>query len=145
MAIGLKVSGKGNNISENRIKSDDIGIEIEGENNIARANQIDVTSNKIKEICSQLNLPENLPEDMLLEAIEILKQADDVPNAPQLLEQSRLKSWLQTSKQFNTLDGVDYSKKESEELRALRRENKRLKDEMEFLKKVSAYFAKQQE
>ncbi|ODX28009.1 hypothetical protein BBM01_21170 [Vibrio parahaemolyticus] len=82
---------------------------------------------------------------MLLEAIEILKQADDVPNAPQLLEQSRLKSWLQTSKQFNTLDGVDYSKKESEELRALRRENKRLKDEMEFLKKVSAYFAKQQE
>ncbi|EDM61314.1 hypothetical protein RGL59_004738 [Vibrio parahaemolyticus] len=97
MAIGIKVSGKGNNISENRIKSDDIGIEIEGENNIARANQIDVTSNKIKEICSQLNLPENLPEDMLLEAIEILKQADDVPNAPQLLEQSRLKSWLQTS------------------------------------------------
>ncbi|MBF4327431.1 transposase, partial [Vibrio anguillarum] len=39
----------------------------------------------------------------------------------------------------------DYSKKESEELRALRRENKRLRDEMEFLKKVSAYFAKQQE
>ncbi|WP_217899625.1 MULTISPECIES: transposase [unclassified Vibrio] len=50
-----------------------------------------------------------------------------------------------SDKQFNTLDGVDYSKKESEELRALRRENKRLKDEMEFLKKVSAYFAKQQE
>ncbi|EGQ8047408.1 IS3 family transposase [Vibrio parahaemolyticus] len=40
-----------------------------------------------------------------------------------------------SDKQFNTLDGVDYSKKESEELRALRRENKRLKDEMEFLKK----------
>ncbi|EGR0804834.1 transposase [Vibrio alginolyticus] len=51
-----------------------------------------------------------------------------------------------SDKQFNTLlDGVDYSKKESEDLRALRRENKRLKDEMEFLKKVSAYFAKQQE
>ena len=50
-----------------------------------------------------------------------------------------------SDKQFNTLlDGVDYSKKESEVLRALRRENKRLKDEMEFLKKVSAYFAKQQ-
>ncbi len=48
-----------------------------------------------------------------------------------------------SDKQFNTLDGVDYLKKESEELRALRRENKRLKDEMEFLKKVSAYFAKQ--
>tara|TARA_Y100000588_G_C14124156_1_gene868594 strand:+ start:66 stop:374 length:309 start_codon:yes stop_codon:yes gene_type:complete len=50
-----------------------------------------------------------------------------------------------SDKQFNTLDGVDYSKKESEELRRLRRENKRLKDEMEFLKKVSAYFAKNQE
>ncbi|HAS8339753.1 TPA: hypothetical protein I7716_19265, partial [Vibrio vulnificus] len=50
-----------------------------------------------------------------------------------------------SDKQFNTLDGVDYSKNESKELRALRCENKRLKDEMEFLKKVSAYFAKQQE
>lgn len=50
-----------------------------------------------------------------------------------------------SDKQFNTLDGVDYSKKESEELRRLRRENKRLQEEMEFLKKVSAYFAKNQE
>lgn len=50
-----------------------------------------------------------------------------------------------SDKQFNTLDGVDYSKKESEEMRQLRRENKRLKEEMEFLKKVSAYFAKNQE
>lgn len=33
----------------------------------------------------------------------------------------------------------------AKELRVLRRENTRLKDEMEFLKKVSAYFAKQQE
>lgn len=50
-----------------------------------------------------------------------------------------------SDKQFNTLDGVDYSKKETEEMRRLRRENKRLKDEMDFLKKVSAYFAKNQE
>ena len=50
-----------------------------------------------------------------------------------------------SEKQFNTLDGVDYSKQESEELRQLKRENKRLKEEMEFLKKVSAYFAKDQE
>ncbi|WP_216611350.1 transposase [Vibrio jasicida] len=41
-----------------------------------------------------------------------------------------------SDKQFNTLDGVDYSKKESEELRALRAENKRLKDKMEFLKSL---------
>ena len=50
-----------------------------------------------------------------------------------------------SEKQFNSLEGVDYSKKESEECRKLRRENKRLKEEMEFLKKVSAYFAKEQE
>ena len=39
-------------------------------------------------------------------------------------------------RQFKTVDGVDYSKKESEELRALKRENKRLKDENAFLKKL---------
>ena len=50
-----------------------------------------------------------------------------------------------SSKQFNTLDGVDYSKDESEEVRKLKRENKRLQEEMEFLKKVSAYFAKSRE
>lgn len=50
-----------------------------------------------------------------------------------------------SDKQFNSVDGVDYSKKESEELRRLRRENKRLQEEMLFLKKVSAYFAKSQE
>jgi len=46
-----------------------------------------------------------------------------------------------SEKQFNSVDGVDYSKKESEELRRLRRENKRLQEEMDFLKKAAAYFA----
>ena len=49
-----------------------------------------------------------------------------------------------SEKQFNTLDGVDYSKKESEELRSLKRENKRLRDERDFLKKATAYFANQE-
>jgi len=51
---------------------------------------------------------------------------------------------LLSDKQFNSVDGVDYSKKESEELRRLRRENKRLQEEMAFLKKATAYFAKDQ-
>ena len=46
-----------------------------------------------------------------------------------------------SDKQFNTLDGVDYSKQESEEVRQLKRENKRLREEMEFLKKAAEYFA----
>lgn len=50
-----------------------------------------------------------------------------------------------SDKQFNTVDGVDYSKKESEELRRLRRENKHLQEEMEFLKKAATYFANNHE
>ena len=50
-----------------------------------------------------------------------------------------------SDKQFNTLEGVDYSKQESAELRRLRRENKRLQEEMDFLKKAAAYFANHQE
>ncbi len=50
-----------------------------------------------------------------------------------------------SEKQFNSVDGVDYSKKESEEIRKLRRVNKRLQEEMAFLKKAAAYFANNQE
>ena len=45
-----------------------------------------------------------------------------------------------TEKQFNTLEGVDYSKDESAEMRALRKENKMLREERDFLKKATAYF-----
>ena len=48
-----------------------------------------------------------------------------------------------SGKQFNTLDGVDYSKDESTEMRALRKEVKQLKEERDFLKKATAYFAKE--
>lgn len=50
-----------------------------------------------------------------------------------------------SEKQFNSLNGVDYSKSESEEVRKLKRERDALKKELEFLKKAAAYFAKQQE
>lgn len=50
-----------------------------------------------------------------------------------------------TGRQFHTVDGVDYSKDEIEEIRKLKRENKHLKDEIDFLKKAAAYFAKDQE
>ena len=50
-----------------------------------------------------------------------------------------------SEKQFNTLDGVDYSKKESETIRKLKRELETVKKENEFLKKATAYFAKQHE
>jgi transposase len=46
-----------------------------------------------------------------------------------------------SDKQFNVVEGVDYSKKESEEMRKLRRENKRQQEEIAFLKKAAAYFS----
>lgn len=50
-----------------------------------------------------------------------------------------------SEKQFNSLNGVDYSKQESAELRKLRREKAELEKEVAFLKKATAYFASQQE
>ena len=47
-----------------------------------------------------------------------------------------------SEKQFNTVDGVDYTRDESAEVRALRKEVKQLKEERDFLKKATAYFAK---
>ena len=46
-------------------------------------------------------------------------------------------------KEIKSMNGVDYSKSESEDLRKLRRENAALKEEVDFLKKATAYFAKQ--
>lgn len=43
------------------------------------------------------------------------------------------------------MDGVDYSRKESEEVRRLKRELNEARKENEFLKKAAAYFAKHQE
>ena len=45
--------------------------------------------------------------------------------------------------QFHETGGVDYSKAESEETRKLRKENAELREELEFLKKATAYFANQ--
>ncbi|WXG55722.1 MAG: transposase [Candidatus Sedimenticola sp. (ex Thyasira tokunagai)] len=50
-----------------------------------------------------------------------------------------------SEKQFNSVGGVDYSKKESEEIRKLKREKAALEKEVEFLKKAAAYFANNQE
>jgi transposase len=46
-----------------------------------------------------------------------------------------------SKKQFQTLEGVDYSKQESNEIRRLKHENAKLKKERDFLKKAVAYFA----
>ncbi len=50
-----------------------------------------------------------------------------------------------SDKQFNSVGGVDYSKKESEEIRKLKREKAALEKELEFVKKAAAYFANHQE
>ena len=47
-----------------------------------------------------------------------------------------------SEKQFNSMNGVDYSKQESEEVRKLKRQVADLKEENDFLKKATAYFSK---
>lgn len=47
-----------------------------------------------------------------------------------------------SDKQFNSVQGVDYSMNESEEVRKLKRQISDLKEENEFLKKATAYFSK---
>jgi transposase len=47
-----------------------------------------------------------------------------------------------SDKQFNSVNGVNYSKDESEEMRQLKRKNAELEQELAFLKKAAAYFAK---
>ena len=43
--------------------------------------------------------------------------------------------------QFKIHEGVDHSKDESTEIRKLKRENAKLREERDFLKKATAYFA----
>ena len=50
-----------------------------------------------------------------------------------------------TDKQFSHVSGVQFKKDESAEIKKLKRELADAKEENEFLKKVSAYFAKSQE
>lgn len=47
-----------------------------------------------------------------------------------------------SEKQFNSINGVDYSMEETEEIRKLKRQIADLKEENEFLKKATAYFSK---
>lgn len=46
-----------------------------------------------------------------------------------------------SKKQFKTFNGVDYSSDESAELKRLKHENAKLREEIEILKKATAYFA----
>jgi hypothetical protein len=94
MGVGIKISGMNNVINDNQIKTDDVGIHIEGDENEALRNNIEIHKPKLVEIIKKLNLPENLPPEYLLEAIEILSKVANTSQAPNLLESSSLKNWL---------------------------------------------------
>ena len=47
--------------------------------------------------------------------------------------------------QFTVSDGVNYSVQEKDEIRRLKKENAQLRKERDFLKKATAYFAKDDE
>ena len=71
--------------------------------------------------------------------------AKELGVSPQQIYNWRRQFSRLSDKQFNSINGVDYSKKETEEVRKLKRELATVKKENEFLKKVSAYFANHQE
>ena len=85
---------------------------------------------------------------------EAVKRADD-PNtsaaevAAELgIHPGQIYNWRRQykklgEKELKSMNGVDYSKDESEEIRRLRRELAKAKEENEFLKKAAAYFANQ--
>jgi transposase len=89
------------------------------------------------------------PESFRKEAVRLANLPDrtavDVANELGL-EVGQIYNWRTqfsklSKKQFKIHEGVDYSKEESSELRRLRQENARLKEERDFLKKATAYFA----
>jgi transposase len=50
-----------------------------------------------------------------------------------------------TDKQFSRINGVQFKKDDSDEMKKLKRQLADLKEENDFLKKAAAYFAKNQE
>ncbi len=71
--------------------------------------------------------------------------AHDLGISPQQIYNWRRQFSRLSDKQFNSVDGVDYSKEENAEIRKLRREKAALEKELEFVKKAAAYFANQPE
>lgn len=53
-----------------------------------------------------------------------------------------IRQWVKKFRQSGELPGIDVAQPEAEEMRRLRKENKRLQLENEILKKAAAYFAK---
>jgi hypothetical protein len=94
MSTGIVIKGDGNKINENVIKSERVGVDVEGDNNEVLSNEIEVQTHQLSNIIKQLKLPENLPKEHLLEAIEILSNVTLPSEAPSRLESSNLKNWL---------------------------------------------------
>lgn len=89
------------------------------------------------------------PESFRKEAVRLANLADRtaVDVAKELgIHVGQIYNWrTQFSKlskgQFKIHEGVDHSKNESAEIRKLKRENAKLREERDFLKKATAYFA----
>ena len=79
------------------------------------------------------------------EGVSTATVASELGISPQQIYNWRRQFNRLSDKQFNTVQGVDYSKSESEELRQLKRRNAALEKELAFVKKAAAYFAKDQE
>ena len=77
------------------------------------------------------------------EGVSTATVAEELGVSPQQIYNWRRQFNRLSDKQFNSVQGVDYSMEESEEIRKLKRQISDLKEENEFLKKATAYFSKE--
>ena len=90
------------------------------------------------------------PESFRREAVRLADQPDRTATdvAKELgIHPGQIYNWrTQFNKlskgQFTVVDGTNYSKEEAAEIRRLKKEVAKLKEERDFLKKATAYFAK---
>jgi transposase len=93
------------------------------------------------------------PESFRREAVKMADQPDRTATevAAELgIHVGQIYNWRTqfnklSKKQFTLADGTNYSKEELAEIRRLKKEVADLKDERDFLKKATAYFAKADE
>ena len=87
------------------------------------------------------------PEEFRREACELVIAGRSIPNVAAALGVSEvsLRNWMRQRRVADGEDLGDLNRDEREELRRLRRENARLRQEREILKKAAAFFAKESE
>lgn len=94
MNTAIKVSGRNISIKGNVVKSNGDGIVADGEEIKISDNVVEISEANLIKIIKQLNLPENLPHQHLIDAMKALSGVTESKDAELKLDSSDLKEWL---------------------------------------------------